>query len=87
MGNCVNTVVKIVMVSFSDRPYDLRLTFCKFIEWKRIGMPGVLPLTIAALNEIYHLGIKDKEALNNLFYFFAWANNYTKQNNYTLCYK
>ena len=20
-------------------------------------------------------------------YFFAWANNYTKQNNYTLCYK
>lgn len=43
-------------------PYDLRLTFCKFLEWKRIGMPGVLPLTIAALNEIYHLGIKDKEA-------------------------
>ena len=83
MGNCVN----IVMVSFSDRPYDLRLTFCKFIEWKRIGMPGVLPLTIAALNEIYHLGIKDKEALSNLFYFFAWANNYTKKNNYTLCYK
>lgn len=50
-------------------------------------MSGVLPLTIAALNEIYHLGIKDKEALSNLFYFFAWANNYTKQNNYTLCYK
>lgn len=28
-----------------------------------------------------------KFAQCNLFYFFAWANNYTKQNNYTLCYK
>ena len=43
-------------------PYDLRLTFRKFLEWKKIGMPAVLPMTMVTLNELYQLGIKDKEA-------------------------
>lgn len=43
-------------------PYDLRITFCKFLEWKKIGMPAVLPMTMVTLNELYQLGIKDKEA-------------------------
>lgn len=43
-------------------PYDLRTTFCKFLEWKKIGMPAVLPMTMMTLNELYDLGIKDKEA-------------------------
>ena len=43
-------------------PYDLRLTFRKFLEWEKIGMPAVLPMTMLTLNELYQLGIKDKEA-------------------------
>ena len=43
-------------------PYDLRITFCKFLEWKKIGMPAVLPMTMLTLNDLYQLGIKDKEA-------------------------
>ena len=43
-------------------PYDLRLTFRKFLEWKRIGMPAVLPMSMMTLNEVYKLGISDKEA-------------------------
>ena len=43
-------------------PYDLRLTFRKFLEWKKIGMPAVLPMSMMTLNELYDLGIKDKEA-------------------------
>ena len=43
-------------------PYDLRLTFRKFLEWKKIGMPALLPMSLVTLNEMYHLGIKDKEA-------------------------
>jgi len=43
-------------------PYDLRLTFRKFLEWKKIGMPAVLPMTMLTLNELYQRGIKDKEA-------------------------
>lgn len=43
-------------------PYDLRITFRKFLEWKRIGMPAVLPMSMMTLNELYQLGIKDKEA-------------------------
>ena len=31
--------------------------------------------------------VRSDWVVSNLFYFFAWANNYTKQNNYTLCYK
>ena len=43
-------------------PYDLRLTFRQFLEWKKIGMPAVLPMTMVTLNELYQLGIKDKDA-------------------------
>ena len=43
-------------------PYDLRITFRQFLEWKRIGMPAVLPMSMMTLNELYQLGIKDKEA-------------------------
>ena len=43
-------------------PYDLRLTFRQFLEWKRIGMPAVLPMSMMTLNEVYQLGISDKEA-------------------------
>ena len=43
-------------------PYDLRITFRQFLEWKKIGMPAVLPMTMMTLNELYQLGIKDKEA-------------------------
>ena len=43
-------------------PYDLRVTFCKFLEWQKIGMPAVLPMTMMTLNELYQLGIKDQEA-------------------------
>lgn len=42
-------------------PYDLRLTFRKFLEWKKIGMPAVLPMTLVAFNELYDLGIKYKD--------------------------
>ena len=43
-------------------PYDLRLTFRQFLDWQKIGMPAVLPMTMMTLNELYELGIKDKEA-------------------------
>ena len=43
-------------------PYDLRITFRKFLEWQKIGMPAVLPMSMMTLNELYDLGIKDKEA-------------------------
>ncbi len=43
-------------------PYDLRLTFRKFLEWHRIGMPAVLPMTMVTLNDLYNLGINDKDA-------------------------
>jgi len=43
-------------------PYDLRLTFRQFLDWQKIGMPAVLPMTMVTLNELYDLGIKDKEA-------------------------
>lgn len=43
-------------------PYDLRLTFRKFLDWQKIGMPAVLPLSMVTLNDLYDLGIKDKEA-------------------------
>ena len=43
-------------------PYDLRRTFRKFLEWGRIGMPAVLPMSMVTLNDLYQLDIKDKEA-------------------------
>ena len=38
-------------------PYDLRITFNKFLEWQTIGEPAVLPVTMVAFNELYQLGI------------------------------
>ena len=43
-------------------PYDLRLTFRKFLDWQKIGMPAVLPMSMVTLNDLFQLGIKDKEA-------------------------
>ena len=37
-------------------------TLRKFLEWKKIGMPAVLPMSMVTLNELYDLGIKDNEA-------------------------
>lgn len=42
-------------------PYDLRLTFRQFIDWQKIGMPAVLPMTLITVNDLYHLGINDKD--------------------------
>ena len=45
-------------------PYDLRLTYRKFLEWQKIGQPAVLPMTLVTFNELYDLGINYK----NVFY-------------------
>ena len=42
-------------------PYDLRLTFRKFLEWGRIGEPAVLPITIVSFNELFSLGLNYKD--------------------------
>jgi len=42
-------------------PYDLRLTYRKFLEWKKIGQPAVLPLTMVTFNELFNLGVNDKD--------------------------
>ena len=42
-------------------PYDLMLTFRKFLEWKKIGMPAALPMTLVTFNELYKLGINYKD--------------------------
>jgi len=41
-------------------PYDLRLTYRKFLEWEKIGQPAVLPLTIITVNELMHMGLDYK---------------------------
>jgi len=38
-------------------PYDLRLTFNKFLEWQKIGQSAVLPLTIITVNELMQMGL------------------------------
>jgi len=42
-------------------PYDLRLTYRKFLEWHKIGQPAVLPMTLVTFNELYQLGINYKD--------------------------
>ena len=42
-------------------PYDLRLTYRKFLEWQKIGQPAVLPMTVLAFNELFDLKIKYKD--------------------------
>jgi hypothetical protein len=43
-------------------PYDLRMTYRKFLDWKKIGQPAVLPMTLVTFNELYKLGIDYKNA-------------------------
>jgi len=38
-------------------PYDLRLTFCKFLEYGEIDQPAVLPMTIITINELRNYGL------------------------------
>ncbi len=38
-------------------PYDLTLTYKTYMEWKKLGMAAVLPLTVITLNELYGLGL------------------------------
>lgn len=42
-------------------PYDLRLTFRQFLDWKKISQPAVLPITLVTYNELYQLGINYKD--------------------------
>lgn len=42
-------------------PYDLRLTYRKFLEWQKIGQPAVLPITVVTFNELFDLGINYKD--------------------------
>ena len=42
-------------------PYDLRLTYRKFLEWEKIGQAAVLPLTVITVNELMHMGIDYKQ--------------------------
>ena len=42
-------------------PYDLRLTYRKFLEWETIGQVAVLPITMVTFNELYNLGVNYKD--------------------------
>lgn len=46
-----------------DGPYDLALTYRKFLVWKKLGLTAALPLTVITLNELFHQNIDYK----NLF--------------------
>lgn len=41
-------------------PYDLTLTYKKFLQWKRLAQPVVLPMNIITANELEHLGLNYK---------------------------
>ena len=54
------------MKSFAGAgPYDLRLTYRKFLEWEKIGQPAVLPLTIITVNELMHMGLNYADVFKN----------------------
>ena len=38
-------------------PYDLTLTYKKFLQWERLAQPVVLPMNIITTNELEHLGL------------------------------
>jgi hypothetical protein len=42
-------------------PYNLRLTYRKFLEWEKIGLPAVLPQTIITVNELMNMGLDYKQ--------------------------
>ena len=41
-------------------PYDLALTYKKFLQWERLAQPVVLPMNIVTANELEHLGLNYK---------------------------
>ena len=41
-------------------PYDLTLTYKKFLQWERLAQPVVLPMNIITANELEHLGLNYK---------------------------
>ena len=41
-------------------PYDLTLTYKKFLQWERLAQPVVLPMNIVTANELEHLGLNYK---------------------------
>ncbi len=55
--------VRFNMSIAGDGPYDLTLTYHKFLEWQKVGMTAALPLTVITLNELFHLNLDYK----NLF--------------------
>ena len=55
--------VRFMMSIAGDGPYDLSLTYHKFLAWKKWGLTAALPLTVITLNELFHLDIDYK----NLF--------------------
>ena len=42
-------------------PYDLTLTYKKFLQWERLAQPVVLPMNIITANELEHLGLNYKK--------------------------
>ena len=42
-------------------PYDLALTYKKFLQWERLAQPVVLPMNIVTANELEHLGLNYKK--------------------------
>ena len=42
-------------------PYDLSLTYKKFLQWERLAQPVVLPMNIVTANELEHLGLNYKQ--------------------------
>lgn len=49
--------VRFNMSIAGDGPYDLSLTYHKFLEWKKWGLTAALPLTVITLNELFHIGL------------------------------
>lgn len=41
-------------------PYDLVLSYKKFLQWERIAQPVVLPMNIITANELEHMGLNYK---------------------------
>ena len=42
-------------------PYDLTLTYKKFLQWERLAQPVVLPMNIITTNELEQLGLNYKK--------------------------
>lgn len=44
-----------------DGPYDLRLTYNKFLEWQKVGQVAAMPLMVITLNELFGLKLNYKD--------------------------